>query len=103
MNSIEPQINLPIPLDEVARVCERNSVRRMLLFGSVVRQDFRSSSDVDILVEFDCGATPGLGFFRLQRELTGLLGRNVDLNTLAMLHESFRAQVAQSAVVIYAN
>jgi predicted nucleotidyltransferase len=66
---------------ELERLCRRYHARRLSLFGSALQGDFGPESDVDVLVEFEPGHTPGLGFARLQRELSGLLGREVDLHT----------------------
>ena len=73
----------------------------MALFGSVLREDFAASSDVDVLVEFEPGHVPGLEFFRMERELSELLGRKVDLNTPAFLSSAFREQAMAAAEVQY--
>lgn len=88
---------------DLARLCADNAVRRLAVFGSALSNDFRPTSDVDLLVEFDEGRTPGLAFFRLQRHLSELLGRVVDLNTPAMLDDTFRGKVIGSSVEIYAH
>ncbi len=61
---------IEIPDEEVAEFCRRHRIRRLSLFGSILRQDFGPNSDVDVLVEFQPGATPGLAFFAMQDELT---------------------------------
>jgi Predicted nucleotidyltransferases len=93
-----------IPIDEnaIAELCDRHHVRRLALFGSVLRGDFRPDSDVDLLVEFEPGRTPGFGFIGLQDELSRLLGRRVDLNTPQCLSACFRDKVLAEAEVIYA-
>ena len=53
----------------------------LALFGSALRDDFHSGSDVDVLVEFESGRVPGLEFFAMEDELSDILGRKVDLNT----------------------
>ena len=90
---------LPIHLDsdEIAAFCRRNSIRRLALFGSVLREDFTPSSDVDVLVEFEPGKTSGLGFFRIQEELSRMLDRKVDLHTPAFLSRYFRDEVLREA------
>ena len=70
-----------IPSDLVNGFCQRHHIRRLALFGSVVRDDFGPESDIDVLVEFEDGHTPGLDFFMMEAELTKLLGRKVDLQT----------------------
>jgi len=75
---------IQIPRDRVVEFCHRNHIRRLALFGSVLRDDFTSASDVDMLVEFEPGKTPGFAFFRMQDELSEIIGRRVDLNTPAI-------------------
>ena len=77
----EHPIPIPIPLDAIAEFCQRNHIRKLSLFGSVLRDDFGPESDVDVLVEFEEGKTPGLGFVSVMDGLTELLGREVDLVT----------------------
>ena len=89
--------------DDIAAFCRRHHIRKLSLFGSVLRADFRLDSDVDVLVEFD-PATP-VGFMalaRLQRELSELLHRRVDLVPKAGLKTVIRQSVLDSARVIYA-
>jgi len=93
---------IEIPRDRIARFCRKNCIRRLALFGSILRQDFGPESDVDILVEFEPGAQVGLHFFRLELELSELLGRRVDLNTLGFLSVHFRDQILGEAEVVYA-
>jgi len=72
-----------ITIDRVrlTEFCQRNHIRKLSLFGSILRDDFRADSDVDVLVEFAPGHVPGLRSFALESELSLLLGRKVDLNT----------------------
>lgn len=93
---------IPVPRDRIAEFCRRNRVRRLALFGSVLRDDFAPESDVDVLVEFEPGEAPGLGFFTMQDELAEMFGRPVDLNTPAFLSHHFRDQVVREAEVLYA-
>ena len=80
----------------------RNHIQRLALFGSVVRDDFTSDSDVDVLVEFEHGHCTGLiAFAGLENALSELLGRNVDLNTPASLSPYFREQVLAEAENVY--
>jgi predicted nucleotidyltransferase len=94
-------VRLAIPQEAVAEFCRRNHIRRLALFGSVLRDDFGADSDVDALVEFEPGRTPGLKFFTMQDELSELLGRKVDLNTPACLSPYFRQEVLDEAEVLY--
>jgi predicted nucleotidyltransferase len=73
----------------------------LALFGSALRDDFRPHSDLDVLVEFEPDHIPGLAFFVMQEELSCLLGRPVDLNTLPFISPPFRQQVQAEAEVIY--
>jgi predicted nucleotidyltransferase len=92
---------LEIPKDALADFCRRHGVRRLSLFGSILRDDFQPDSDIDVLVEFHPGTRVGLRFFAMERELSQLLGRKVDLNTPGFLSRYFRDEVLQEAVVQY--
>jgi hypothetical protein len=96
----QPRIDLPE--QELAEFCRRNHIRRLAFFGSVLRDDFGPESDVDVLVEFEEHHVPGLRFFALQRELSDLFGRTVDLHTPQFLSPYFRDQVLKEADVRYA-
>ena len=71
------------------------------MFGSVLREDFEPESDVDVLVDFESGYTPGFGFFDLQAELSEILGRRVDLNTRGFLSPRIRRRVESEAEVVF--
>jgi len=88
---------LQVDRDAVNAFCRRHHVRRLALFGSVLRDDFTPTSDVDVLVEFEPGHVPGLAFFSMEAELTGILGRKVDLNTPSFLSRYFRDRVLAEA------
>ncbi len=92
---------IDIPQDALAEFCRRNHIRKLSLFGSVLREDFGPDSDVDVLVEFEPGCVPGLSFFTLQDDLSALLGRQVDLNTLEWLSSYFRDRVNQEQMALY--
>lgn len=85
----------------IAAFCRKYHIRRLALFGSVLRDDFGPTSDVDVLVEFEPGHTPGLDFFTMQEELSQLLGYPVDLNTPQFLSRYFRDQVLAEAEPLY--
>jgi len=96
------QRQIEIPKDEVAEFCRRHRIRQLALFGSVLREDFRPDSDVDVLVEFDPGERIGLlGLARIERELSGILRRKVDLNTAGFLSPYFRSEALREAEVQY--
>ncbi len=92
---------IAIPHAEIEAFCRRNHIRRLALFGSVIRDDFTLESDVDVLVEFEPGKTPGYAFFGLEDELSELLGRKVDLNTPQDLSKYFRDEVLAEAESLY--
>jgi predicted nucleotidyltransferase len=81
--------------------CRRHHIRRLALFGSVLRPDFRPDSDVDALVEFEPNHVPGLAFFAMQRELSEILGRKVDLNTPADLSRYYRQEILAEAETVF--
>lgn len=95
--------NIPIdmPYEEIEGFCQHNHIRKLSLFGSVLRQDFRPDSDVDVLVEFEPGHVPGMAFFSLQMELSKILRRKVDLHTPNFLSRYFRNEVLAEAKVQY--
>lgn len=92
-------LNLPAGLLE--SFCRRHHIRQLALFGSVLRDDFGPASDVDVLVQFEPGFTPGLQFFTMQDELSDLLGRRVDLHTAGSLGKYVRDQVLRDAQIQY--
>jgi predicted nucleotidyltransferase len=92
---------IQIPLERIEAFCRTNGIRRLALFGSILRDDFRPESDVDVLVEFQPGIRVGLAFIRLQDELSAILGRQVDLHTPGSLSKYFRAEVLQEAETLY--
>jgi predicted nucleotidyltransferase len=93
--------NVQISTAELAAFCRRHHIRRLSLFGSILRDDFQADSDVDVLVEFAPDHVPGLGFFTIQKDLSKLLGREVDLHTPASLSKYFRDRVLAEAQVQY--
>lgn len=97
------QPTLELPRQQIADFCRRHHMRKLALFGSILRPDFGSDSDIDVLVEFEPGCIPGLAFFTMQEELSALLGRKVDLNTLAGLSRYFRDDVLHEAEVLYSS
>jgi uncharacterized protein len=94
--------NVTIPEDEIAAYCRKHHIRKLSLFGSVLREDFQPDSDVDVLVEYEPGHVPGfITQSRLRRELSNILGREADLRTPASLSDYFRDEVEASAILIY--
>ena len=93
--------SLSVPQGAVADFCQRNHIRRLSLFGSVLGDDFRPDSDIDVLVEFEEGHAPGFAFVAMEEELSRLLGRKVDLNTPRDLSARFRDDVLACAEPLY--
>ena len=94
----------PVPKSKLAEFYRRHHIEKLSLFGSVLREDFRSDSDIDVLVEFEPGHVPGLfGLSDMETELSTLLGgRKVDIRTPAELSRYFRGHVLREAKVQYA-
>jgi hypothetical protein len=92
---------IDIPKEGIAAFCRKNHIRRLALFGSVLRDDFGPDSDVDVLVEFEPHTRVGLRFFGVEIRLSELLGRKVDLNTPGFISPYFRDEVLAEAEVQY--
>ncbi len=90
---------VPIAVDyeALSSFCRKHHILKLSFFGSVLREDFGRESDVDVLVEFEPDHVPGLAFFRMEAELSAILGRKVDLNTPHFLSPRFREQVEAQA------
>ena len=89
--------NINVPKPAIASFCRRRHVRRLALFGSVLRDDFTAASDVDVRVEFEPGHTPGWEIVSMEDELSEIVGRKVDLHTPADLSRYFRQEVLSEA------
>lgn len=93
--------NMEIPEKQIAEFCRSKGIRRLALFGSVLRDDFRPDSDIDVFIEFQPDIRVGLAFIRIQDELSVLLGRPVDLHTAGSLSKYFRDQVFKEMETLY--
>src|SRR5260370_30563672 len=95
--------HISIDRETLAEFCRRRYIKRLAIFGSALRDDFRPDSDVDVLVvEFQPGHVPGLDFVAIERELSGLLqGRRVDMVTPKFLSPRLRSQILASAEPLY--
>lgn len=94
--------NIDISYEAIADFCKRHKIHRLAFFGSVLREDFRPDSDVDVLVEFEPDARVGLiTLAGLEIELGRLLGRKAELHTPKGLNPRFRERALQSAEVQY--
>lgn len=95
--------NITLSKEKIEEFCLRNRIRKLALFGSVLRDDFSPESDIDVLVEFEPGAR--VGFFELydlEQELSGIFGgKKVDINTPKCLSKYFRDEVLTTAEVQY--
>lgn len=95
-------LNIAIPDKALQTICEKNHILKLLLFGSVLRKDFRPDSDVDVLVEFEPDYQPTLfDLAGIQLELSHLFDRPVDVGTPSMLSPYIRDRVLNTAQVIY--
>lgn len=93
-----------VTIDDTAlrAFCREHGIRSLRLFGSAARDELRHDSDLDLLVEFEPGRTPGLlGIAKLELELQELVGRDVDLRTVGDLSPYFRDDVVSTARVLY--
>jgi predicted nucleotidyltransferase len=98
-------VNISFDQQQLAEFCRQRHIRRLAFFGSVLRADFGTHSDIDVLVEFEPAHVPGLfGMARMERELSTLFGgRKVDLRTAEDLSRYFREDVLKEAEVQYAQ
>ncbi len=95
-------IRIDVAKDKIAEFCLRHRIRKLALFGSVLREDFGPDSDVDVLVEFEQGHPVGLiRLAGIERELSELLGHPVDVNTPGFISPYFREEVLREAAVQY--
>jgi predicted nucleotidyltransferase len=98
------RLQVPIDREKLAGFCRRHHIRKLAFYGSVLREDCRPNSDVDVLVEFEPGCTPGFAIVDIEDELSQLLGgRQVDLVSEKYLNPRLRDNVLASAEVQYAQ
>lgn len=98
------QLATDVTIDDTAlrAFCREHGIRSLRLFGSAARDELRHDSDLDLLVEFEPGRTPGLlGIAKLELELQELVGRDVDLRTVGDLSPYFRDDIVSTARVLY--
>jgi predicted nucleotidyltransferase len=98
-------LQIKVPRKKIVAFCQKYRIQKLAFFGSVLRNDFKPTSDVDVLVEFENGHTPGLAFFAMPEELKSILGREVDLFTFTGVQKSRnpirRKAILDSAQVYY--
>jgi predicted nucleotidyltransferase len=92
-----------LPRSRLAEFCHKHRIRKLSLFGSVLTNDFRPDSDIDVLVEFEPGHVPGFAIIDMENELSRLAGRKVDLRTAGDLSRHFRDRVVREAKAEYAQ
>ncbi len=96
-------LHIPVDREQIADFCRRHHIRTFAVFGSVLREDFRPDSDVDVLIEFEPEHIPGLlRLMSMQLEFSQMIGREADFRTPRDLGVHFRDQVVQEAEVLYA-
>lgn len=96
-------MNIQIPTKKIEEFCKNNHIVKLSLFGSILSDDFRPESDVDVLVVFDEDHVPGfIGLARMERELSSILGgKTVDIRTPEDLSRYFRDRVVNESKVFY--
>ena len=95
-------VQIEIPKEKIADFCRRHHIRRLALYGSVLRDDFRPDSDIDVLVEFEPDARVGLiALAGIEIELSDILGRTAEMHTIKGLNPHFRDEVLNMAEVQY--
>ncbi len=95
------QAALNIDQTKISEICRKYHVQKLSVFGSVLFGDDTPNSDIDLLVEFEIGFTPGFSYISLQDELTSVFQRPVDLHTLQSLSKYFRNTVVKEAQPLY--
>jgi predicted nucleotidyltransferase len=98
---VSPRIT--VDRQRIAEFCRKHHIRRLALFGSVLGDDFRPDSDVDVLVAFEPGQVIGLRIIDIEDELARLFGRRVDLVSEKYLNHRIRDEVLAAAEVQYAE
>lgn len=92
-----------LPLDAIREYCASQPIRRLSVFGSALHGGLRSDSDIDLLVEYEDSAQVGMEFFQHMVDLSGIIGREVDLRTPEDLSRYFRQAVCEQARLIFEN
>lgn len=98
-------IKSKISKENITNFCKKHNIKKMSLFGSVLRNELTSDSDIDILVEFDKNNTPSFfDLYEMEQELSQYFnGRKIDLRTPADLSKYFRKDVLEKAEVLYSE
>ncbi len=94
--------NIDIQRDRLAELCRRHRIRRLSLFGSALRDDFAPDSNVDLLVEFEPGYSPGWDIIHVEKDLSRLFDRRtVDIVNPKFLNLRLKRRILESAVLEY--
>jgi len=98
------QHGIEIPKQKIVAYCKKNHIRKLAFFGSFLRDDFHSDSDIDILIEFEKGFTPGFfDLVKMEEQLSSFFkGKEIDLRTPNDLSRYFREKIVSNAEVLYA-
>ena len=92
-----------VPTETIAEICRGFHIRELAIFGSATRKDFHGNSDIDIIVEFQPGFHPGLGWFDLEDQLQAACGHKVYVVQKALLRPRVRREAERDAVIVYAS
>ena len=104
MGNMNGKAKIAIDSDRIAELCRKNGIRKLAIFGSVLRDDFREDSDIDVLVDFEPGRFIGFRIFDIESELSALLGgRRVDVVSVKYLNPRLKERILSSAVTFYAQ
>ena len=99
---MQKTLAIALPHPKIAQFCQKHHIRKLSVFGSVLRDDFSSESDIDFLVEFEPDCTPGyIRLAGMEIELSAMIDRKADLRTISELSRYFRQQVLEEAKVQY--
>lgn len=93
--------SIGVTSQQIKAFCRKHHIRSLAFFGSVVREDLNQHSDVDVLVKFEPGYIPGFDFFLIEAELSRLMRRKVDLQTVNFLSPEIRQSALSEAVIAY--
>jgi predicted nucleotidyltransferase len=95
---------ISVPRERIAEFCRKRRIRKLSLFGSVLRDDFGPESDIDVLVEFEADHSVGFEWLDIEEELSGLFGgRRIDMVREKYLNRRLRKRILDSAEVQYAE
>lgn len=98
----ERRARIDVPRERIADFCRRHGIRRLAVFGSVLRDDFHPDSDIDVLVEFDAGRRyTYFTLVQIEDDLSALLGRRVDLHMEKTLHPFLRDKILGQTEELY--